>query len=159
MYYRPIMPNPGLEMQLANQEAGIGYIAVHPEHGVFLGVDEDKKAVYQKTTDIEPSQQIPAFYGEGGASGASTDKSILDCTLHKVENIDKDAKTVIASNVIDENGEILATDKGHFGQTMDMDNSFLARSFHSASHALLDWTGLMNVAYQKPAAPSVVRPK
>src|SRR5437764_6329232 len=69
-----------------NQKNGIGFIAVHPVKGVFLGVDDAGAAVFEKIAELAPGQPIPAFLQpEWVPIEACRDSKILECSLYRVD--------------------------------------------------------------------------
>lgn len=87
---------------IENQKKGAGFIAVHPDKGVFLGVDEMHHSVFIPIAQLEPAQPIPVFFHPQYVGTTSTpDPSILDCDVHRVKVTNIADRTVLASDVID----------------------------------------------------------
>ena len=95
-----------------NWRAGAGYVALHPSKGLFLGVDENRKAVFCPLADIVPSQPVPAFLVPNSIpEQACSDTAILECTLYRVSLTDRDDLTVRTDSFI-EGTEIKALSDG-----------------------------------------------
>jgi hypothetical protein len=84
-----------------NRENQIGFIAVHPRDGVFLGVEQKSgEAVFKPLSDLRAGQAIPAFFHQEQISTeACADTRILDCTAHSVRVGDMDREAAFAGEV------------------------------------------------------------
>lgn len=104
------MPSPGAAaaMQRAreaenNFNNNVGYIAVHPEKGIFLGVDRDsKETVFEAIEKLEPDQPVPVFFHFHFIPWqACPDTGILDCNAVKVAVSDRDREITRAKDIVD----------------------------------------------------------
>lgn len=153
MYRGSIYPVPNFNWAAENELNGIGYIAVHPDKGVFLGVDETQTPIFRQPSEIDSSQEIPVFFEPDKISFQATkDKSIFECTGYKVKGADMNSNTVSAADAI-ENGQIKITQDGNFADKFPVFNGRLERAFHKAAHLLLDPLGAGQRLY-KPAQPT-----
>lgn len=85
-----------------NKENGAGFIAVHPEKGIFLGVDDNRKTVFIPVAELDLAQPVPVFmHPQYVATESTSDPSILDCEVHRVLMTDTENQTSLASDVID----------------------------------------------------------
>lgn len=137
-----------------NMIEGIGFIAVHPEKGIFLGVDENRSPVFSPIQSIEAEQQIPAFFDpETVTHSACKDQIIFECELVKVDNVDLDNQVVTAKNII-EDGQIKNVDKGLMPSRMEIHSDRFSRAFHSAAHFLRDPIGMGHTKFK----PTIAKP-
>lgn len=90
------------------QQNGVALIALHPEKGIFLGVDENTNLIFQKMADIDPEQLIPTNkLSQSFADSGAYKTDIANCILIQVKETYPDSNMTLAKDVIDfENGSI-----------------------------------------------------
>lgn len=87
-----------------------GVMLIHPERGVFLGVDAERKAVFELAASLSPDQPVPVFSDpDAVVFQACDDRAILECKMYVVPVSDVAGQTTRAGDVI-ENG-VLKTER------------------------------------------------
>lgn len=90
-----------------NKKARTGFIAVHPELGVFLGIDKNKEAVFRPLAALAPEQSVPAvFQPQDMPTSSGPDRRILACTLYAVYVPDVDNRVTYGADILRSDGGI-----------------------------------------------------
>lgn len=130
------------ELQRMNMEAGVGFIAVHPDKGVYLGDEGYKAPVFRSAATLPSQQSIPVFFIPSQAQSlASADPVMLECTLYKVPVTDvKDARTNASAVLKEDKTFDVQNTKGTYPAVVPPEtNSWAAglnKLFFKATHVL-----------------------
>ncbi len=117
-----------------NMTDKVAYIVVHPEDGVFLGIDSDKQPVFAKLTEIDAHQAIPTYtLPEYILSGSCADPKILEATMHLVDLDSTYTHYAMAGDVI-KDGKIKTTAKRDEDLQVKLGGNVVQRMLHYFNH-------------------------
>lgn len=132
MYYY----DPNIEQAFKNEKLQVGYVAVHPEKGAFLGIDENKQPIFKNLDSLDPKQKIPTFWNaEYFDTQGTEDPVILQCHGYLVDVSDKEKQFALAGDIIRE-GRIQVTAKDLERKHVVANNNIATRGFQKASASL-----------------------
>ncbi len=100
----------GIEAE-ENRKAERGFIGVHPDHGIFLGYDDQEDAIFVPLSELDPAQPIPVvFHPEYARNGykAFGNPDVFDMPLYRVHVSDVESQTTFKKDVTGQDGELLA---------------------------------------------------
>lgn len=115
-----------------NRELSIGYISVHPEHGVFLGITgENLHPVFKQITELDEEQMIPVVSTPELNEYQCPDTIILECHSYKVDITDPEQKYTRAGDII-EDGDVKLTDKNDVRLKLGPNSNIFTRAAQRA---------------------------
>lgn len=119
-----------------NKRNKIGFIAIHPQDGVFLGVDENKTSIFKPAAELDADQMIPTFrIHDWVSSEACTDERIVECSCYLVDVADTEKQLARAGDVI-KDGEVKLTEKPAPFKVVENTDDIFSRLSIKFAHAV-----------------------
>lgn len=132
-----------------NQVNKTGFIILHPEKGLFLGVDDKREPVFAGLADIAPQQPVPTFLHPAHATIFSYgDNSVLECSFLRVTTPNPDDQTVLAGDII-KDGEVQKAEIEGLHSVYGSKKSI----FNIVALHMQRFPFFRNRAYQAPSVP------